>query len=391
MFRADTCLRRVLVWHACRHDIFSAAQKRELETAIRESKEFQYLFTDRDKGRPKAPSSSKSPAAGGQPDEQQQRVPLARGDRGQQQQQALSRPRQELQRGDRGKSDSPSGKGASAAARGSGRGVRGSSPTAAAAAPAAPPPPEPPAESSPQQQQQQLPQPPAVTSGKPAPAAAATAANRSSIKIVVNSTAVGAGSSAAAAAGGWQQQMSPGDSPAAAGEGGRGSIGSGLSGAKRGAVEIRDLDADDDDFGAAGDAGGEHASKRARVQQQGHMANGGREQQQRQPEPWESEEHRRAVENGTLLQVFSVRCKFDIAHVPNMSLLCCDARVVSQSFVGDFCATWSLQCPHGLYRTSAHAKGHCITTSACPHACPCACLVGDLPACLPAGCHLKAA
>ena len=31
----------------CRHDIFSAAQKREVEACIRESKEFQYLFTDR--------------------------------------------------------------------------------------------------------------------------------------------------------------------------------------------------------------------------------------------------------------------------------------------------------------------------------------------------------
>jgi hypothetical protein len=88
-----------------------------------------------------------------------------------------------------------------------------------------------------------------------------------------------------------------------------------LSGAKRGQIEIRDLD-DDDDFGggaegaAAAAAGAEQASKRARLElQQGHMANGGapqqqqQQQQQQQVAPWESEEHRMAVDSGTPLQV----------------------------------------------------------------------------------------
>jgi hypothetical protein len=33
----------------CRHDVFSAGPKKELEAAIRDSKEFKYLFEDRDK------------------------------------------------------------------------------------------------------------------------------------------------------------------------------------------------------------------------------------------------------------------------------------------------------------------------------------------------------
>jgi hypothetical protein len=78
-----------------------------------------------------------------------------------------------------------------------------------------------------------------------------------------------------------------------------------LSGAKRGPIEIRDLDADDDDFGDGGQGRGEQqASKRARVEQQEHVANGDPVQrQQQQVAPWESEEHRRAVDNVTPLQV----------------------------------------------------------------------------------------